>query len=66
MNHRSGNSSTTDRWVTPRMVQARTVELATRAGRSPLEIRQRDYEQAKRELTGEFDTERQHAALYLV
>ena len=46
------------------MVQSRTVELAIKAGRSPIEIRQRDYEQAKRELTGETDFDRQQAVLY--
>ncbi len=46
------------------MVRRRTVELATSAGRSPIEIRQRDYEQAKRELTGETDFDRQQAVLY--
>lgn len=46
------------------MVRSRTVELAIRAGRSPIEIRQRDYEQAKRELTGETDFDRQQAVLY--
>ncbi len=51
-------------FVTPHMVRCRTVELAIGAGRSPIEIRQRDYEQAKRELTGELDFDRQHAVLY--
>lgn len=46
------------------MVRRRTVELAISAGRSSIEIRQRDYEQAKRELTGETDFGRQHAVLY--
>jgi hypothetical protein len=50
--------------VTPDMVRERTVELAGNAGRSPIEIRQRDYEQAKRELTGETDLDRQHAVIY--
>jgi hypothetical protein len=50
--------------VTPHMVQSRTVQLALIAGRSSLEIRQRDYEQAKRELTGETDFIRQQAMLY--
>jgi len=50
--------------VTPNMVRCRTVELAVSAGRSPIEIRQSDYEQAKRELTGETDFERQHTVLY--
>jgi methyl coenzyme M reductase gamma subunit len=49
--------------VTHGMVRARTVELALIAGRSSIEIRQRDYEQAKRELTGESDSERQLAVL---
>lgn len=52
------------RRVTPDMVRSRTVELALKAGRSSMEIRQRDYEQAKRELTGETDYDRQHAVLY--
>lgn len=50
--------------VTHCMVRARTVELAKIAGRSSMEIRQRDYEQAKRELTGEADFDRQLAVLY--
>jgi hypothetical protein len=50
--------------VTPCMVRARTVELARIAGRTSIEIRQRDYEQAKRELTGETDFARQLAVLY--
>lgn len=50
--------------VTPHMVRCRTVELAMIAGRSSIEIRQRDYEQAKRELTGETDFNRQQAVLY--
>lgn len=52
------------RCVTPEMVRSRTVELAINAGRHSLEISQRDYEQAKRELTGETDFERQQAMLY--
>ena len=50
--------------VTPHMVRSRTVELAIRAGRSSMEIRQSDYERAKRELTGETDDARQQAVLY--
>jgi len=46
------------------MVRSRTVELALSAGRSSIEIRQRDYEQAKRELTGETDFDRQQSLLY--
>lgn len=45
------------------MVRSRTVELASIAGRSSLQINQRDYEQAKRELTGESDLDRQMAML---
>jgi hypothetical protein len=52
------------RLVTPQMVRARTVELAIGAGRSAVEIRQSDYEQAKRELTGETDSDRQHAVIH--
>jgi hypothetical protein len=50
--------------VTADMVRSRTVELALSAGRSALEIRQLDYERAKRELTGEKDFDRQLAMLY--
>ena len=59
-----GELPTAAPFVTPHMVRCRTVELAIAAGRSPIEIRQRDYEQAKRELTGETDFDRQQAALY--
>ncbi len=52
--------------ATPAMVRFRTVELAVQAGRDPLDISQRDYERAKRELTGETDPDRQLAALYRV
>lgn len=58
------HSPTTPARVTLEMVRSRTSELAVRAGRSPFEISQRDYEQAKLELTGETDFERQHALLY--
>ena len=44
-------------------VQARTKQLALLAGRSEQEVLQRDYEQAKRELTGESDLARQNAVL---
>ncbi|MFU8894610.1 MAG: hypothetical protein ACNA8L_13390 [Luteolibacter sp.] len=50
--------------ATPAMVRFRTVELAAQSGRGPLEISQRDYERAKRELTGETDPDRQLAILY--
>ena len=49
--------------VSRRMVRWRTDELALLAGRSGSEVRQSDYEQAKRELTGESDTDRQNAIL---
>lgn len=48
---------------TRQMAQNRARELALLAGRGPLEVRQRDYEQAKRELTGESDVDRQNALL---
>jgi hypothetical protein len=46
------------------MVRARTLELASIAGRDAHQIKQADYEQAKRELTGESDFDRQQALLY--
>ncbi len=49
--------------VTREMVQARTRSMAVTAGRSPLQISQADYEQARRELTGESDMDRQEARL---
>jgi hypothetical protein len=49
--------------VTREMVQARTRELALIAGRAPPHVSQADYEQAKRELTGESDMDRQEAML---
>jgi hypothetical protein len=44
-------------------LHARTRELALRAGRIPPHVSQLDYEQAKREVTGEFDLDRQDAVL---
>jgi hypothetical protein len=44
-------------------VHARTCELALLAGRVPPQVAQLDYEQAKRELTGETDPDRQEAIL---
>ena len=41
--------------VTPEMVEARARELAAIAGRVPPQPSEVDYEQAKRELTGEPD-----------
>jgi hypothetical protein len=49
--------------VTREMVQTRARELAIIAGRAPLQMSQVDYEQAKRELTGESDLDRQEAML---
>ena len=45
------------------MVRARTRELALIAGRRSHEIKQVDYERAKREVTGESDFDRQEAVL---
>lgn len=44
-------------------VHARTRELAVLAGRDPLDVKQADYEQAKREVTGEAEPDRQLAML---
>jgi len=52
--------------VTGEMVEARARELALIAGRVPPQPSQVDYEQAKRELTGEPDIDIQEAALELV
>ena len=51
------------RRVTREMISARTRELALRAGRIPPYVAQTDYEQAKRELTGETDADRQDALI---
>jgi hypothetical protein len=49
--------------VTREMVRLRSRELALIAGRTPPQVSQIDYEQAKRELTGESDLDRQDAML---
>jgi hypothetical protein len=49
--------------VTREMVEARANELAAIAGRVPLQPSEVDYEQAKRELTGESDIDVQEAVL---
>ena len=49
--------------VTPEMVHARARELALISGRTHREVSQSDYEQAKRELTGGADIDRQEAKL---
>jgi hypothetical protein len=49
--------------VTRTMVNSRAHELAVIAGRAPLHVTQADYQQAKRELTGESDEDRQDAIL---
>lgn len=49
--------------VTRARVDARTHELALLAGRVPPHVTQSDYEQAKREVTGESDSDRQDAML---
>lgn len=51
------------RSVTRQMVHDRTLELAMRDGRNNLQIKQVDYERAKRELTGESDLDRQQEIL---
>jgi hypothetical protein len=61
---RPGNGSVTvTRSVTRQMVHDRTIELAVLAGRNSHQIRQVDYERAKRELTGESDFDRQQQIL---
>jgi hypothetical protein len=51
-------------WPTIReILAARTRQLALRAGRIPPQVSQVDYEDAKHELTGETDMDRQEAAL---
>ena len=49
--------------ATRQMVRVRTEELASLAGRKSHDIHQRDYEQAKREVTGEKDFDKQQAIL---
>lgn len=49
--------------VSRAMVHARARGLALIAGRAPADVSQLDYEQAKRELTGESDMDRQDALL---
>jgi hypothetical protein len=49
--------------VTRKMVRERARELALIEGRVPPQVLQVDYEQAKRELTGEADLDPQEAAL---
>src|SRR5436305_12984000 len=44
-------------------VNVRTQQLAVLAGRAPPYVTQADYQQAKRELTGETDLDRQSAIL---
>jgi hypothetical protein len=48
------------------LLELRTRALALRAGRVPPYISQLDYEQAKRELTGESELERQDAVIALL
>lgn len=49
--------------VTREMVYARTIDLAKSAGRNSHQIKQMDYERAKRELTGESNFDKQQAVL---
>ena len=52
--------------VTREMVQARAVELAIIDGRTAPDVSQADWDQAKRELTGEPEMERREAMLEAV
>ena len=49
--------------VSRAMVHTHTRELALIAGRTPAHVTQADYEQARREVTGESDMDRQDAIL---
>jgi hypothetical protein len=49
--------------VTRKMVRERAVEIAGINGRSPQDVSKTDWEQAKRELTGEPDTDLKEAVL---
>jgi hypothetical protein len=49
--------------VSRAMVHKRASELAQISGRLPMSVTQADYEQAKRELTGESDIDRQESVL---
>jgi hypothetical protein len=49
--------------VTRKMVRERAIELAVINGRSPQEVSKSDWEQAKRELTGDSDLDTNEAAL---
>jgi hypothetical protein len=49
--------------VTPKMVQARAVELAAINGRSAAAVSKSDWEQAKRDLTGDSDANSNEAVL---
>ncbi len=49
--------------VTRKMVRERAVELAAINGRSAQEVSKSDWEQARRELTGDSDTDSNEAAL---
>lgn len=52
--------------LTREKVRARARALASMEGRSPTEVSQIDYEQAKRELTGQTGLEQQEAMLDLL
>ena len=52
--------------LTREKVRARARAIAMRDGRSPVEVSQNDYEQAKRELTGLSDFAQQEAMLDLL
>lgn len=60
----NGNDAVPDAGsITRQMVYDRTLELALIAGRMSCRINQVDYEQAKRDLTGETDFARQQRIL---
>jgi hypothetical protein len=58
-----GVSDLLARPVTREMVYERTIQLASLAGRDSTQIKQMDYERAKRELTGESDFDKQQKLL---
>jgi hypothetical protein len=58
-----GKSGLLTRPVSREMVYDRTIELASLAGRNSTQIKQMDYERAKRELTGESDFDKQQALI---
>lgn len=62
LNPHAGHASNDGETMRQRL-QSRTHVLAAKAGRAPGCVSQADYEQAKREVTGESDLDRQNAVL---